>query len=528
VSDRKSIHAVQVVISFFKSLFSKKPGDAKIKVEIRRIEESLRAKNPAVYHKGFVQPVFAEALFILYRYTEAINTTLCNTVGSPNKLIADAFGFKLLSTAFTKKIKQYQESLSYEYLKTEILKEENTKKVYENQRQRFEEFKEILSTPPFFKIETILAQLQQLADICRYNYVRILKVFDPGFKSGELAYYPAFQAAAIADLEFFIPEFYYISSGFLINSSLANALIALMKLGKQEFDEELILSYLKKINSLFKTTLTEETLLCLYRILLNNPGAVLEQNHYTNDIISIYSEYVYNTFQFNRKRLQVEAMDAEVDILLPSLFKGRELEPSRGYTQELSNLLMQNSLLGFFWVLPIRILQTFISLYFSLQAQTLLNDICVEGFFCSLSFKSDFINLFHVCSETENRIEEFERQFSPEGENYDQLIPRYLRAYRTDKEIKKKLIEIVNSINYKAMNLIREEMTHFLNFQSRINDVLSDARKTEANYIANIKFLLSMPRNQNRREQFERDFHQWPIFLDIIKNYTILMRVFAF
>jgi hypothetical protein len=82
----------------------------------------------------------------------------------------------------------------------------------------------------------------------------------------------------------------------------------------------------------------------------------------------------------------------------------------------------------------------------------------------------------------------------------------------------------VNSINNKAKDLIQEETANFNNFQSHINDMLSDAKKTEASYIANIKFLLSTPRNQGLREQFEREFCQWNIFLDIIKKYIVLMR----
>jgi hypothetical protein len=61
---------------------------------------------------------------------------------------------------------------------------------------------------------------------------------------------------------------------------------------------------------------------------------------------------------------------------------------------------------------------------------------------------------------------------------------------------------------------------NFRDFEEKISEILSDARKSEADYVTNIKGLLSGPRNHEKSAVFERQMQRWPVFIGIMQNYA--------
>jgi arsenate reductase-like glutaredoxin family protein len=96
----------------------------------------------------------------------------------------------------------------------------------------------------------------------------------------------------------------------------------------------------------------------------------------------------------------------------------------------------------------------------------------------------------------------------------------YLQSYGTNNVSHKKLAEIVDTINDGAKKIIQQAATNFRDFEEKISEMLSDARRSEALYVTNIKSLLSSPRNREKSEVFERNLQKWPIFVSIMQNYA--------
>jgi hypothetical protein len=412
------------------------------------------------------------------------------------------------------------ESLSFENLKKEREEAEDIDAVFEVQRQRLDSFLEMLTSPSFLKIETIFAQLEQLSDICRNNYVTPLSLFDTNFNAGDPKYKPAFSPVPLSDLESFIADFAYLIGNFTITEPMSNAVIALSKMSRKSVDEGLVLSYLQKINSAFKTVLANETLLNLYRIAKNDSKAKVEKCRYTGDVISRYSGTVSGEFKTNQQRLKIETVNAEIALQFPELFINKELVVLNGYNDETNATFQKTSLPGFLWILPMQVLKTFFNTYFNPQTQQLLNDIIEEGFFCDLTFKSVFTALLEECSEIEGQIMRFEESFNKENENYEKLIADYLQSYGKNNASNKKLSEIVDTINICAKEIIQNAAISFRDFEEKITELFSDARRSEALYVTNIKGILSSPRNHEKGEMFERQLQRWPIFISIMQNYA--------
>jgi hypothetical protein len=511
---------MQAIFSFIKSLFSRKPASKKANADIRRIETAFRNQHPLIYKRHFVQPVFADSLYIIYTCTGFIGQILFDTVFNPARPVASAFSKKLVITTFTENMKTTLESLSYENLQKERLEAENKDTIFEEQRQRLDSFLEMLTAPSFLKIETIFAQLEQFADICRNNYVTALSLFDTNFVAGNPKYKPAFSPVPIADLESFIAEFAYLTGNFTITESMSNAIIALATMARKSVDKERIVSYLQKINSVFKTVLTNETLLRLYRIIKNDSRINIDKCRYSSDVISRYSGDIADMFKACQQRLKVETVAEGIMSQLPDLFRNKELAVLNGYNAETNTALQKISSSGFLWILPMQILKSFLITYLNVQTRQLLTEIGEEGFFCDLTFKSKYIALLQLCSETENDIMQFEELFNPENGNYEKLIADYLKSYGTDTVSHKKLAEIVDTVNSSAKEIIQNAAISFRDFEEKITELFSDARRSEAAYITNIKGLLSTPRNREKGEIFERRLQRWPIFISIMQNYA--------
>jgi hypothetical protein len=71
---------------------------------------------------------------------------------------------------------------------------------------------------------------------------------------------------------------------------------------------------------------------------------------------------------------------------------------------------------------------------------------------------------------------------------------------------------------------VQEAAINFYKLEEKIAEVLSDARKTEAVDVANIKLLLHGPRNREKAELFERQFKKWNLFIGIIRDYALVSR----
>jgi len=500
--------------------------EVKKRQALKKIETDLKETHPVLFKNDLVQPNFAEALRILYVNTKPIDDLLSETISSDDIQRNNRFTEQLLLTGFSSDAQESLESLEFENQKKLAQEEESLSHFFEKQRRVLESVVKELSTPEFVKIDATIDRLKQLSDICKYNYITAIRLFDTNFNSGNSSYVPRYQPVPPEILETPFMDLYYVTADMNISTSLAKALFAILDLYYQgtvtKATKDGILENLTKIQGALKTVFTPVTLIKLIRYAKKDPEFVPQKAQYHGNSCEKYAEYLENRFSADENRLKVEIKDEMISSEVTNLFGDRQLSPVAGYNAETNALIRQNMPVCFNWVTPMAVTKNFFLVFYNESVKTLLNDIVIEGFFNNPSYKSDFSATVYACNDSSERIEKFEKEFGRDGPYDEAVISSLLHDSHKDNDFALKLKDMVEEINAHARKLIQDETTNVYNLFVKIGEILVDSKKPTPDSISNLKVLMGSSRNRDNSTTLEQQYPSWKIFLEIMKNYAII------
>ena len=240
--------------SIFGSLFKTSSVDAKTRHELKRIENELKLHVPTIYKNGALTANVAEAFVLLYVNTKYIEEILSSTIKSTDIQRATGFANKLIVTGFPTEAFELQEKLLFENRKSAVLASENETKTFEEQTKDLGHLLKILGQEEFSQINTIIAKLYQLCDICRFNFIGAVRAFVPNFSEHTELENTEINNVPVAELETMLMDLYYVTCDFQITSSMAKAVVALATIhaNGKPVDQDKILENLKKVSYVFK------------------------------------------------------------------------------------------------------------------------------------------------------------------------------------------------------------------------------------------------------------------------------------
>lgn len=514
----------QSLIEFIETVFLSSNPDVKFKLEIKKIENELKLVSPEIYRNGEVTSNFGNAFFILYKETAIIQEILQETINSETVQIANHFMDLLISTGFTGDYKQKLASLSYENLHETIMNATNQHKAIEEHNKNLENIIKFLHTPEFKKIENVLCQIDRLNDLCRFNYMSVIRLFDRNF--GPMTPIPTYTNVELSLLENYLMDFYYLIGNYELTNTQARVITVLAEQknngsisGEQH---EKIMDSLKKISSVLKRVLNRENILTMLKVIKKNPTLSLAPGKYNQNKINLYIIRIQKHYATNIERIQSEIKDKKIESDIKILFEGKKIIPFKYYNSETNTFLQNAGFPSLIWITATTVLKSFVSQFYPEQIQAFLNDIVVEGFFTNPAYKSDFASKVFACSEILTKIEEFEHNFDKDGiYDYTELRNLAIESH-TNRELGKKLSKKIDSINALALNLIQKEVKSLRGLYGIIETLLSETHKSKTENITNIKMLFSSVRNRDSVEILEKEFNLWNFFLEIMKNYVII------
>jgi hypothetical protein len=515
-------------VELIKNLFSGNPVDTRQRREFKRLETELRAGEPMLYKNGELLPAFAEAVYLLHRHTRPIDGILDATLLAKDIKIAHYYEAALFVTAFDEEMHELYASLDYDTRKEGVRSARNHSRAYEEQRQKLDTFTRKLSGVQFVRVDAVITQLHRMGDICKMDFASILNLFDPNFQSFNFSYAPRFQPIPLDGAEQFLKDFYRLTADYQITEGMARAVTALEKIRtRAEADnaqvESAVTNHLKKIHSIIVHLLDSDTVLKLVRLLKTDLTLVLEKARYSSTALPSFSTGVRETFDADALRIKTEIQDETVEAQIKELFEDTKLQDVGGYNQGEDTFLRLNTSLSFQWVVPLRVFKSFVSLFFDERAQTLLNDVAIEGFFNNPEFKTEFSTLVYNCCDIPAKIQEFENCFTAEGDNYSMLIRSYVTDSRRDEGFLSTLNKLVLTINGDAKKLLTESCHLLSELYIRITGIFGDIKKTSPDFISNVKILFSSIRNREKAAYLESHFSKWDNFFEIMGNYNIVI-----
>ena len=162
----------------------------------------------------------------MYVNTKYIEEILSSTIKSTDIHRSTNYANKLLMTGFTTEIIELREELSFENRKAAVVESKNQDKTIDKQAQDFQYFLQVLNQEEFSQINSIIAKLYQLCDICRFNLIGAIRTFVPTFSDRTDLEKMEIKNVPVTEFESTLSDLYYIAHDFQITSSMAKAITA--------------------------------------------------------------------------------------------------------------------------------------------------------------------------------------------------------------------------------------------------------------------------------------------------------------
>lgn len=523
---------LQALTDFFDILFRSNTPEVQKKIKIRKIENDLRLHPAGLYKNELVQPNFAEALRVLYENTKPIAKILDSTIASPDIKRNHRFEEELIVTGYSPDDKRLLDSLSYEERKKQAVQagEDGQRDVFEDQKKSLEKIVTGLNGLQFTKMDDVLTSMRQLSDLCRFNFVAPLQLFDGEFavRHTDPEYKPEYQALPPSTLENVFLDLYYLTAGYTINMPAANAILALNELlSGQQNDARVkkeILQNLRRIQAIIKNILNETALRALICLSKNDPDFVPQKASYKENVRKNFAEQLQRQFAADEQRIRNELKDQYVQQELSELFPDGKIENLAGYNSDTMDIIGKNASSNFMWVMPMRILKTFLTRYYSEPIRSLVNDIVVEGLFTNPATKSSFSQLVFSVNDSMNLISQFEAAFAS-GQKYSvSTINSLIADSHKNAEFTKKLSNLVDNINEEAKEIIQKISSLLLSLEDNLADCITDTKRSKSELVSNLKGIMFSSRNRESTSLLELQFPLWQNFFAIIRNYVIIKK----
>ena len=518
---------IKTISDLFESIFKRSSPEVQKKQQMKKLEQEIKEFQPSICRNGMLLPNFGEAVFSLYKNARPLDNLFQVTVSPDNIQRQHRFEAQLIITGYTISDQEVIESLSFENRKASVLaNEQNPDREYIHQRKEFERIIKGLNTENFKKMDSDILSLRQLVEFCHYNYTPFLQAFDSGFIPSDFTYQPSYKEVPATTAMNLIEDIYYQASGLVITTSTADAVLALAQLRKGSdltMDEKKgYLGNLKKINYILTKILSAEKLKTLIRLCHQDVAFEPQVAKYTGSPRQDFANMMQARFDSDEQRIKTEIQDETISSEVASLFPDIALEEVGSYNQLYNKLLQEEVSMSFKWILPLKILKTFLTIYLPETAKSLLNDIVIEGFFNNPAYKSNFSSIVFAAINADKDIKAFEDSFGGDQKNSIAVLESYVKDSKKDKDFFKKLEKMVNGINDDAHKVLQSICTTLNALSRELGELLADAKKPSSEIISNLKVLMMSSRNRDNTNFLEANYPNWNIFFEIMKNYVII------
>lgn len=520
---------LQQLINFLKSFFGgagNKAGAPK-KQQVKKLELQLKQMQPPLYKNGELLPAFGELIFLLYTHTAPFCNLLSFMRAPENLHIKNRMYDILIQSGYSENDKAKMESLSYEARKKKLEQSNNIQRDVESQTHTLDQLLHVLRSSAFQQIDETLKNLEIFYDLCIFNYVSILGMFNPSFDP--LDPQNTFISVPIDKIESQLADLYYITSALELNGALARVIIAIASTlhNEKTMSADDIVVHIKKIAAVLTKVLNTETLKTCIQVAKDNPAFQPDTMFIKDSPLAEYASRTRTRFQSDEQRMKVELQDSQLERETRELFGNMPLLTLNAYNEENNKLLKKDTAVSFLWITPMQIIKTFLSRYFEEQVRGLLNDVILEGFFNNPEQKTEFSSIVYACTDTDRILKAFETSFDRGGKNDITLMISYISDGRKDPEFARTLATMVNNVNAEAKNFVQTQVSYFYDLYRYILLLSDDARKSVPEILSNIKFLFTSSRNRSRVDFLEQSQPQWAAFLSIMKNYAVIGQIEA-
>lgn len=518
---------LRTITDFFESIFMRSSPEVQKKQQLKKMDAEIRNFTPSICKTGELLPNFGEAIFSLYKNVRPLDDIFSETIGSGDVPRQHRFEAQLIVTGFVPEDQDIIDNFDFEARKQEILSEEkHPDRIYLRQRKNLDKILSQFNSNTFKTMDEDLLCLRKLSDFCHYNFVPFMQLFDSNFLPADFSYEPSYREVLAETAVNLLEDFYFQTCNFKITKSMAAAVIALYKIKHGENVSEKqtnsLMHNLKQINYVLVKVLPPEKIKAIIRYVKCDPLYEPPYDRTTGSPCKEFVDMIQKKFNADEKRIKSEIQAEQITSDLSELFGNRELENVNGYNSRINDKLMAETDLTFQWILPMKILKTFVNVFITEGIKNLLNDIVIEGFFNNPTYKTAFSTAVYSSIKMDESIKVFEDSFLQKNSNSIVEIEGLISDCHRDKDFYNKLASKVKSVNDEAYEIISKHTVTLHTLFLELQELLADAKKPASEIISNLKVLMMSSRNKDNTTLLEIQLPQWKIFFDIMKNYVII------
>lgn len=518
---------IQMITELFEDIFNKNSPVVQKRLLLRKIESTITTFTPKLYSAGVILPNFAEAIRILYNNTAPIFDILSQTISSSEATKAQRYEAQLVVTGFSPATQKLLSELSYDNrLKDFESTSFTSSQIFDRQHRKLDKIVADLSSNQFKKIDEALSGLRQLNDLCRFNYMTVLQVFDPNFVAGDMSYNPNYHDVPIKNLESVFEDLYYVIKGLYIQNATLNAIIALYELFhgspiRQE-KRDILTNATKQIAYIVNHVISAEKLKRLLCYCKEDEKYTPKEAVYHVTAKEDFEKIIQVRFLADEQRMKTQMNDEFISGEVEKLFGDTPLLTIKGYNADVNTELLPMGMTSFLWILPMQVLKTFLNTFFTENIRTLLNNIIIEGFFANQAYKTEFSTDVYAALNAGESLMEFEKSFDDGQPNSVKVIEDYIQKGRGNPDFMKRLDTMVKTINTNANSILANEATTLNKLYHHIVDLIIDVKKPSSEIISNLKVILLSSRNKENTDMLERQYQKWEVFFKIMRNYVVV------
>lgn len=527
------------LLSLLSVIWTRDPQEVERRRELRRIRVRLRSLQPPVYRAAAAQvlPAFAEQVLAVARLLKPICLLLQKTTRNSDPRLADRYQDFLLEALLPEDLRRMFGRLQEQAVQDRLSGSDSPEEEMERLKQEHAEFVRELSASALERVDEEMADLEAVADLCRYDYMKLLRMFDPYFPADPLAS-PAESVPQAVQYEFLpveggrilgeLQDFYFVLAPVRLLPGLEgnlDTLLLRLQREKAEHSRETLLKTCSRLRGFLERALAGETVLDLIRILQNDPAFQPEAGKERLSFREIYLERFSRRFREVGEQILWERREKALADEIRELFQDADLLEIIGYDDEIAATLAERGFSTFTQVRTLRLLRSFVCSLFEGNIRDPVKRLLVEGYFADRTFQESLSDTFLGCETIRDSIDRFEQELRGGELLALQTLRQYLKQDEQGKPIGPVLNKMVDTIDYSARKLVEEGAGLFYRLGNLLYEILGDLKKSAPERVTNIKVIGG---------NYNRDFLQGLLagygdlrsFVRIMSRFTVLQPAF--
>lgn len=518
----------QNIIDFFLNIVSGSSPEAMKKKELRRIYTNLNSAKLHYVKQGTqtLEIGFAQALFSFCKILSPIQDIVRKTIANQDIRVSQRYYELIVESHLPSEQREARKYFTYDGMLERLNSAMNIDAELETISASFQRYLSVLETPDLRTLEIELYDLEKLVDLCKYDYERILGLFDPGLNLDNPGYKPDFSMCANQAVFKELLDLYSVVNDFMITPRVcANLEILLKRISAAGVNPEEQVKRLQKVITSINKALTHDlsgsVLLDLVRILKQDPYFVEKVSIDRKSLLNEYTKRIEHQFSKDRERIIREKHESSVSSDITSLFGSENILEFEGYCDDLNAQIQTVSPNIFTKVKPLRILKTFVLNHFNAKMKEPIKRILVEGYFDNKVFQNNMANIFFQCERSSERLNSFEESLINAGRYSTLTLRRYIEEAKRGKDMAQFVDKLVDTLNARATEIVENETNLYCLLADALYEILSDFKRASPELITNIRGL-GMAKNKELVQNISTAYNEIQKLARIMKNFTII------